>query len=80
MTKRQTLWTMFCDGMASIGEGFASITLFPRMKTVTELKAELTERYKDFGIDFTNTPQQNMRDDVKKVGDDMRRIVKGLKP
>jgi hypothetical protein len=80
MTKRQNLWILFRDGMASIGEGFASITLFPRMKTVDELEQELTEKYGHLGVDFTKKPHEKMRDDVKKVGNDMRRIVKGLKP
>lgn len=79
---RKNLWTMFRDGMTSIGEGFASMTLFPRMKSAEELSAELTEKAKDLGldIDFTKTPQDKMRDDVKKVGDDMRRVMKGMKP
>lgn len=79
MTTRQNLWTMFRDGITSIGDGFASMTLFPQMKTLDELKSELTEKYGHLGVDFTKDPQEKMRDDVKKFGADMRRVMKGMK-
>lgn len=34
-------WRSFLDGIASIGEGMSSISLFPRTKTYEEIREEL---------------------------------------
>jgi hypothetical protein len=64
---RKSFWRAFVDGMASIGEGMASIF------NLAPSRSELPSYEEQFGTDV-----EILASDWKKVGDDFRTVLTGL--